>query len=117
MRPPCADMRTWCWAGEHWLGSALRKKARKKGFSTGGIQSTLRIFRGDFSGRRASMLAIKPGQAGGVGRGLLSWVPAIRVGMRRLRRMRRSPGDDSGRPRIVVRYVRPVSDRERDKER
>jgi hypothetical protein len=35
-----AMYRTWCWAGWHWLGSALRKKARKKGFSTGGIQST-----------------------------------------------------------------------------
>ena len=29
---------TWCCGGEHWLGSALRKKARRKGFSTGGIQ-------------------------------------------------------------------------------
>lgn len=53
-----AMRRTWCCAGVHWLGSALRKKARKKGFSTGGIQSTLSIFRGLVSGRGASALAM-----------------------------------------------------------
>jgi hypothetical protein len=31
---------TWCWTGVHWLGRVLRKKARRKGFRTGGIQST-----------------------------------------------------------------------------
>ena len=30
---------TWCCTGAHWLGRVLRKKARRKGFRTGGIQS------------------------------------------------------------------------------
>ena len=58
--------RTWCWAGWHWLGSALRKKARKKGFSTGGIQSTLTIRKESVVGAEHLSLRREPDGPAGV---------------------------------------------------
>lgn len=68
-----AGQPTWCCAGWHWLGSALRKKARRKGFSTGGIQSTFTRLWAWFGVRVASIWARYTARAPATNRDSVAW--------------------------------------------